>query len=423
MFANFQILAKEDLPADDDVKLAILQPVKPCVTRWNSFCSAFERAVELQPAFNAYINFYVEQQRLADTYARTRNNKTPYAPVWMRSDGLTAADWAVITEYIDVLKPLKDATKRVEGRGKGGRFGAIYEVIPVFEYLMETFEARVRQYERVNFNQHDGPEDHLAINFSAAWDKLSEYYGKLDESPAYFAACALHPYDRRYCEKAWKDKPEWLAASFVGFRQVWADYQAPQQGPPKPCKERGSGAMDDAISSIIDDSDDDDEFTDEYERWVKHEPAWSSKQFKSPNVDGDPIKYWVQLQTKYPNLSRFAIDILSIPASSCECERMFSELGDLLAPRRRKIGSQLLAAPQCIRAWIAAGIRLPASTTSQLSDSDLNLIYSLSLWDKPNDSGKYSPLPASITAYCQAWLTTSQSRRPARHLGPISRII
>jgi hypothetical protein len=57
----------------------------------------------------------------------------------MRSDGLTAADWAVVTEYIDVLKPLKSATKRLEGRGKDadGRVGSCrYGAIPVFEYIL-----------------------------------------------------------------------------------------------------------------------------------------------------------------------------------------------------------------------------------------------------------------------------------------------
>ncbi|KAI1508853.1 hypothetical protein Ptr86124_012152 [Pyrenophora tritici-repentis] len=179
MFANFQRLARQDLPADDDAKFQILEPVKPCVTRWNSFCSAFERAVLLQPAFNSYVCFYVEQQRVADSHARTKNNKKPQA---------------VMTEYIEVLKPLKDATKRLEGRGKCGRFGAIYEVIPVFEFLMGRFEQRLRQYERVDFEQREAPEDHISINFRAAWEKLNDYYSKLDDSSAYFAACALHPY-------------------------------------------------------------------------------------------------------------------------------------------------------------------------------------------------------------------------------------
>jgi hypothetical protein len=56
------------------------------------------------------------------------------------------------------------------------------------------------------------------------------------------------------------------------------------------------------------------------------------------------------MRSKYPCLSQFAIDILTIPASSCECGRLFSELGDLLEPKRRAIGSELLAALQLIRA-------------------------------------------------------------------------
>jgi hypothetical protein len=43
----------------------------------------------------------------------------------MQSDGLRAADWVVITEYMDVLKPLKTATERLERHGKSGGFGSI----------------------------------------------------------------------------------------------------------------------------------------------------------------------------------------------------------------------------------------------------------------------------------------------------------
>jgi hypothetical protein len=45
----------------------------------------------------------------------------------------------------------------------------------------------------------------------------------------------------------------------------------------------------------------------------------------------------------------------NIPASSCECERMFSELDDILEPRRRNITPQLLAAIQCVRRCRSAG--------------------------------------------------------------------
>jgi hypothetical protein len=46
-----------------------------------------------------------------------------------------------------------------------------------------------------------------------------------------------------------------------------------------------------------------------------------------------------------------AIDILSIPASSAECERMFLELGDMLQLRRKCLSSRIIAALQCIKVW------------------------------------------------------------------------
>ncbi|KAI0604076.1 hypothetical protein TUN205_11678 [Pyrenophora tritici-repentis] len=89
VFRNFQDLANRELPTENQ---KVLEVVKPCVTRWNSYCSAFERAVELQPAFNSYIAYYVDIQDTADSHARTRGNKIPEAPLWMRSSGLSAND-------------------------------------------------------------------------------------------------------------------------------------------------------------------------------------------------------------------------------------------------------------------------------------------------------------------------------------------
>jgi len=148
---------------------AILEPVKLVVTRWNSFYCAFERAARLQNAYNSYANFHMQRLARQDAIAIGRNNKPPEAPTWMRTTGLTAADWTVITEYIDLLRPLKAATKRLEGRGKSGKYGAIVEVIPVFEYLLGELESRFILYEHVDFNAHaEAPEDHIAINVSAA---------------------------------------------------------------------------------------------------------------------------------------------------------------------------------------------------------------------------------------------------------------
>jgi hypothetical protein len=347
LFADFQRLAHRELPTDAPAdKRKILEPVKPVVTRWNSYYSCFERAVQLQPAINAYANHHIKRIRDEDTYAETRGNRPPEAPRWMRSSGLTTHDWAVITEYMDALKPLKAATKRLEGRGKSGKFGSIAEIIPVFEYILNYYEQRVELYNAVNYNGHnEAPEGHLAINLRAAWAKASEYYAKLDLPPTYYAATILHPYYKTYCDVSWgAEKPDWLAANNYNFRALWAEYNTAPLVVQRP--KVLSNDIDDAIDSLIDPTTTrsavaaDDEFT----RWKQCERRVE----KDSEYANNPIQYWLSLQDRYPRLSKPALDVLSIPASSCECERMFSELGDLLEPRRRAIQPQLLAAIQCV---------------------------------------------------------------------------
>jgi hypothetical protein len=193
LFASFQHIANRDLPTHE--RLKILEPVKPVVTRWNSFLGAFERATLLQASYNSYSGYHINKIAIEDAHAIAHGNKLPNAPKWMRSAGLSSADWAVIKEYINCFQPLKKATERLEARGKIGKFGALYEIIPVFEYLLNALESSPKPFEHVNFNAHaEAPEDHLVINLKAAWRKANEYYNKLDNSPAYHAAVCLHPY-------------------------------------------------------------------------------------------------------------------------------------------------------------------------------------------------------------------------------------
>ncbi|KAG9381484.1 Dimer-Tnp-hAT domain containing protein [Pyrenophora tritici-repentis] len=239
----------------------IKEPVKPVVTRWNSYVSCFERAVELQLAVNGYANYHIQK--------------------------------------------------------------------------IETEDA----YEDVIHDEHtESPEDHLAINLRAALVKAREYYNKLDLSPAYYAATILHP---RY------------KATLTQLRH---------------------NDIDDAINSFIEPAGLTENEEDEYEAWKRSEPIASE--------GVDPIKYWVGLRDRYPSLSKFAIDMLSIPGSSCECERLFSELGDLLEPRRRSISPQLLAAIQCDRRWIRAGFgsgEVPVKEA--ISDEEMDAKYGVHKWD------------------------------------------
>ncbi len=65
---------------------------------------------------------------------------------------------------------------------------------------------------------------------------------------------------------------------------------------------------------------------DEYDQWLlspdlKHDPLVS-----------DPVQYWWERRDDYPRLSRMALDVLSIPPMSAECERIFSVAGQMVSP-------------------------------------------------------------------------------------------
>jgi hypothetical protein len=67
LFADFQRRDNET-PAQ-----ALLEPVKPVVTRWNSFYDTFTRAVQLHHAVNAYAQFHIERTKADNVYARCQD--------------------------------------------------------------------------------------------------------------------------------------------------------------------------------------------------------------------------------------------------------------------------------------------------------------------------------------------------------------
>ncbi|RAQ98639.1 HAT domain-containing protein [Stemphylium lycopersici] len=317
LFRSFQHRANADLPAEE--RLKVLEPVKPVVTRWNSYYAAFERATKLSAAYNLYAEHHINRIILEDAHANKQNNKRPDAPSWMRSTGLRAADWAVIAEYQDCLTPLNQ------------------------------LKDQARLFEQVDFNAHlEAPEDHLKVNLLAAWAKANDYYSKLDASPAYYAAVCLHPYYKTYCDVAWADKAGWLSSANVAFQQLWAAYK-PHRPRQSYTAALSSNNIDEAISAILGRNVGQEAPLDEFERWKMQEPQWTQDQY---TADGNPVQYWIRLLPKYPHLAQFAIDIMTIPASSSDCERLSSELGDLLEPNRRALGSELLAALQFMRSWL-----------------------------------------------------------------------
>ena len=69
--------------------------------------------------------------------------------------------------------------------------------------------------------------------------------------------------------------------------------------------------------------------------------------------DIEPRIWWAETtqQLNYPNLSKLALDILSIPAMSAAPERFFSSAKIVLSHLRNKLGMDLLEAFECLKSW------------------------------------------------------------------------
>lgn len=67
----------------------------------------------------------------------------------------------------------------------------------------------------------------------------------------------------------------------------------------------------------------------------------------------DVRKWWMEPKQRrdFPNLSKMALDILSIPAMAADPERLFSSAGLTVTNRRNHLSIQSIGALECIKSW------------------------------------------------------------------------
>ena len=72
-----------------------------------------------------------------------------------------------------------------------------------------------------------------------------------------------------------------------------------------------------------------------------------------PRTSGniDILKWWQNNESCYPNLAKFARDILPIPATSVPSEQMFSISGDIVTDKRNWLDCKTVREAMCLRSW------------------------------------------------------------------------
>jgi hypothetical protein len=70
----------------------------------------------------------------------------------------------------------------------------------------------------------------------------------------------------------------------------------------------------------------------------------------------NPLHLWEILGQDLPSIRQWAFDTFACPATSCECERVFSSAKRLITPDRNSLGDELIEALECLKAWWANGL-------------------------------------------------------------------
>jgi hypothetical protein len=293
---------------------ALLQVTSDNATRWNSAYSMLDRGLKLK----LYIDMYVSG--CSD----------------LQEDILSVSDWEFLRLMHTLLEPFQRHTKEMEGHGKDGKRAVLADAIPTLDML--------RAHLLTTYEKHRSDDDEasrfLCTSINNGIDHLEKYHALLMKTPVYLAAIVLNPVTKLSYFRS-NQTPSQAAKSLKQVRQLWeSDYRLD----PEILDELHTEAVDNA--TLIDKwygqatigehlagsasspsgspgrtrtrrSQPTPNSPDELERWLL-EPV------EQPGKLPDVIAYWRAKSGSYPQLSMMALNILSIPPTSCEAERIFS---------------------------------------------------------------------------------------------------
>jgi len=288
-------------------------------TRWNSWCRMLERAFQLRKAI--------------DMYCFT--NKPA-----LDNDTLTDEDWDNLEKLKKFLEYYIDATQATEGR-----FATLDLILPTMDFLLEQLEAGREdpQYTRDQF---------IYPCIDAGWNKLEKYYNLTGRSCAFTAAVVCCPqFKWQYFTEAAEWPEDWVEITRKEVSEYWKkEYRnitIPELPPNIPETEDGPRKRENSFRKWQKQKRVTPAIQDEYEQYINSPLLDVDEKF-------DPRTWWLEPTQRrtYPNLSKMALDLLSIPAMSAEVERLFSSCKITITDRRNQIGIDTVEGIECLKSWM-----------------------------------------------------------------------
>jgi hypothetical protein len=193
----------------------------------------------------------------------------------------------------------------------------------------------------------------IRASINNAWIKLNEYYTLLGQSPLFAASIILNPdLGLRWLEANWTSPEQlgWLRDAKGGIKHYFERWYSHDD---MALKE--ADVMMPVMTLRPEQS--------KFEQWVQsRQPKLSATGCEleryyrlEPEQVRDPVQWWIDHRSAFPQLSRFALDVLAIPAMATDCERAFSLAKLTVTSQRHSLLGSTVEELQLLKNWIRGG--------------------------------------------------------------------
>lgn len=246
---------------------------------------------------------------------------------------LTETEWNCVTQLIEVLEPLKEATLLVSQNAESLM---VANVILIFNFCCEMLGESLK-----NFNNSDD----IYIGIESAIETLTHYYDKI--SPMVGIALLLNPsLKKQMLTESLQWEHEWVDTVVDHFMSSFDHYRG---------KFSSSSENSSTITTPVVQVEKGiySNYRNKKRRLI---PAASNveeytKYFNEPlAVDGtNVLQFWKANAFNYPILSAMAKDYLTVQASSVPAERAFSSGVDLVTADRCRLTGKTIEMTQFLK--------------------------------------------------------------------------
>ncbi len=277
-------------------------------TRWNSTFYMLQRALRLRPAIDSWLESHpvIGKARLGNLQ-------------------FTDNDWVLLDEVCKLIHRFEKATTKTSA----AKYPTLNLVVPLYIELIMFVDNSINSLN----------EDHeLKKPLFAVKKVLQKYFSFTNNSAYYLLSVLLDPrfkkayFDSRNLDvtykelvvkavKILKDEVQRLGRSQTSEVAIALTSQLDEEVDP----------FDDMYASITNRN----APSDEVDIYMTQERAYKGN---------DPLDFWKLHEAQFPNLSKVARQVLSIPGSSASVERLFSGGRDLIGIRRHSLKPDTMSA-------------------------------------------------------------------------------